>query len=400
MSEVTLAEVCAQVVDCEHRTAPAAACGQEYGFVVGTPSIRNGRLLLDNARRISRDTYRLWTARSVPQEGDIILTREAPVGEVAFVDGTVPLCLGQRTVLLRPDPLRVIPRFLHYLLQSPQVRHSMLARSEGSTVSHLNVAAIRELRLPSLPRMQEQLAVAAVLQALDDKIAVNERIIRTVLELGQTQYALSSLSDGWRSVQLADAARWLSGGTPKTSEPSYWGGELPWISASSLTTPWLDDSDRRVTDLGAQNGTRVIPSGSIVFVVRGMSLKREFRIGIAQREVSFGQDCKALIPHEEVSGDVLFHAIRYRSPEIIDLVDEAGHGTGRLSTDRIGGLTVRLPATNSHPIAAALKSMNQLCAMRQKETRMLASLRGSLLPRLMSGEIRVREAERVVEDAT
>src|SRR5690606_16903207 len=110
---LTLADVCLQITDCEHKTAPAAPRGTEYGYSVGTPCIKNGRLLLDAAKRVDRATYEKWTARAVPQKDDIILTREAPVGESALLDGNSRVCLGQRTVLLRPDPLKIDPRFLH-----------------------------------------------------------------------------------------------------------------------------------------------------------------------------------------------------------------------------------------------------------------------------------------------
>src|SRR5690606_18060292 len=84
---LTLADVCLQITDCEHKTAPAAPRGTEYGYSVGTPCIKNGRLLLDAAKRVDRATYEKWTARAVPQKDDIILTREAPVGEAALLDG-------------------------------------------------------------------------------------------------------------------------------------------------------------------------------------------------------------------------------------------------------------------------------------------------------------------------
>lgn len=91
---------------------------------------------------------------------------------------------------------------------------------------------------------------------------------------------------------------------------AYWGGETPWISALSLKSPWIDDSDRKLTVLGTENGTRLAPKETVIFVVRGSSLKDEFRIGITRREVAFGQDCKALTPRVGVDAHLLFHAIR------------------------------------------------------------------------------------------
>lgn len=151
-------------------------------------------------------------------------------------------------------------------------------------------------------------------------------------------------STEWPSQPLGDLALWLSGGTPRTSEPLYWGGDIPWITSGSLTDFYLYDSDRRLTEEGVANGSRLVPEGSILFVVRGMSLKSEFRIGIAKRPLAFGQDCKALVPKDGIDPLFLAQAIRSRSAEVLSMVDEAGHGTGRLATDRIKSLRIPVPS--------------------------------------------------------
>jgi type I restriction enzyme S subunit len=116
----------------------------------------------------------------------------------------------------------------------------------------------------------------------------------------------------WQERPLEELASWHSGGTPKTSIKEYWNGDIPWISAASLQNFFINSADRNVTQRGVQNGTRLVPKGTTIFVVRGMSLMKEFRIGIALREVAFGQDCKALIPAEGV--DPYFLAYRHQRP--------------------------------------------------------------------------------------
>lgn len=163
----------------------------------------------------------------------------------------------------------------------------------------------------------------------------------------------------WTVAQLGDLADWYSGGTPKTSEPSYWNGDIPWISSGSLKTFQLRDSQRRITKLGLVNGSRLVPENSIIFVVRGMSLKTEFRVGIARRPVAFGQDCKALVAHPNVVPLFLAQAIRARADNVLSMVDEAGHGTGRLATDRIKSLRIALPpVSEQRAIAEVLGALD------------------------------------------
>ncbi len=106
-----LSDVCELIVDCEHKTAPT----QETGYPsIRTPNIGCGRFILDGVNRVSEETYRLLTRRAVPQPGDLIKAREAPVGNVAMVPEGLSPCLGQRTLWIRPDRSKVVPPFLNY----------------------------------------------------------------------------------------------------------------------------------------------------------------------------------------------------------------------------------------------------------------------------------------------
>lgn len=153
----------------------------------------------------------------------------------------------------------------------------------------------------------------------------------------------SEWPDGWTQMPLADAGKWLSGGTPSTANSDYWDGGIPWISAASLKEFRITRSDRRVTPLGASNGSRLVDEGTVLFVVRGMSLKSEFRIGVTERKVAFGQDCKAIIPADGIDPYFLAHAIQVRTPEILAMVEETSHGTGRLDTERLQELEIGVP---------------------------------------------------------
>lgn len=151
------------------------------------------------------------------------------------------------------------------------------------------------------------------------------------------------LDTEWQSRPLRDCAKWYSGGTPSREASHYWGGNIPWISAKSLKEFFVNDSDDKVTKEGAENGTRLVPENTVLFIVRGMSLKTEFRIGITTRPVTFNQDLKALVAHKDISPHYLAYAIKGQTPEILGMVGEAGHGTGVLPTDRIEGLSIGVP---------------------------------------------------------
>lgn len=147
----------------------------------------------------------------------------------------------------------------------------------------------------------------------------------------------------WPSVSLGEIAEFGSGGTPSMSEPSYWDGDIPWISAASLTQPRLASSDRNVTRAAIGNGTKIAPAGSTLLLVRGMSLHKEIRVGRATRDLAFNQDVKSLRAQAGVDETFLFYALEGRREELLNMVHSAGHGTGVLATDRLQGMQIALP---------------------------------------------------------
>lgn len=137
------------VIDCEHKTAPESQT-DIFAYSVGTGAIRNGAFRLDRAKPVAKDTYEEWTQRAAPSSGDVVLTREAPVGEVALVTADLgPICLGQRTVLLRqkadlPGPV------LWAALRTSHYQSLFTQNSIGLTVSRINIKAIKMIKLPEL----------------------------------------------------------------------------------------------------------------------------------------------------------------------------------------------------------------------------------------------------------
>jgi len=134
---------------CEHKTAPVQAQGHAC---IRTPDIGRGRLILDGVNRVSDETYREWAQRKEPTAGDLILAREAPIGNVAIVSNGLKVCLGQRTVLIRADRAKVLLEYLVYLMLGDQIQGRIQSQSNGATVHHLNMKDIRGLALPPTER--------------------------------------------------------------------------------------------------------------------------------------------------------------------------------------------------------------------------------------------------------
>ena len=149
-------QACEHVVDCHNKTAPYTTSGIP---LVRTTNIRDGRLLLDEVRYVDQPTYEFWSRRCPPEPGDVLFTREAPMGEAGIIPPGVKLCLGQRTMLMRPSPA-ISGGFLLSALLSPVVKDLIDRVAVGSGVKHLRVGDVERLPVP-VPPIDEQLRIVA-----------------------------------------------------------------------------------------------------------------------------------------------------------------------------------------------------------------------------------------------
>lgn len=216
-----LIDLCDLIVDCEHKTAPKSSTGYPS---IRTPNVGRGRLILDGVNRVDEDTYTKWTRRATPRENDLIIAREAPVGNVALIRKGQKVCLGQRTVLVRPNPSKVDPEFLCYFLLGDYVQGRFLSAATGATVPHLNMSDIRSLPIPELPDRNRQRWIATTLAAYDDLIENNTRRIEILEEMARRLYEewfvqfrfpghegvkfkeseLGLIPQGWQLLRLGD----------------------------------------------------------------------------------------------------------------------------------------------------------------------------------------------------
>jgi len=202
---------------------------------------------------------------------------------------------------------------------------------------------------------------------------------------------------GWSLAPLSEWVSALSGGTPSKDNPSLWGGNIPWISPKVMTEIHADEADEHVTPAAVGEGTRLAPSGSTLVMVRGMGLHQKVRVSQTRREVTFNQDVKALVP-KGIAPSLLLFALLNGQAELLTKVESSGHGTGKLPSDILLAHPLTLPPLDVQKfLAAPFDAMNARIASTREESRSLTVLRDALLPRLLSGELPIRNAEKLVE---
>ena len=178
-SWATLIQASLLVADCHNKTAPYVDSGVR---LLRTTNIRDGKLNLDQPKFVSPTTYERWSARCKPEPGDILITREAPMGEVCIIPEGMKVCLGQRMMMVRLVPGTMDSKFLLYSLMDPALMARVQDKPVGATVQHLRVGGVETLLTPIPPLAEQRRIVAKVdqLMALVDQWESQLATTRTI----------------------------------------------------------------------------------------------------------------------------------------------------------------------------------------------------------------------------
>ena len=337
--------------------------------------------------------------------------------------------------MLRVAPEFVDPQYLSFYLSSSETYAWLRTNAVGAVMPNLNSEVLARTPLV-LPPLSEQRAIAHVLGPLDDKIALLRAMNQTLEETCRTLFRSwfvdfdpvrakaagrkssgmsaeiaklfpdelvdskgGEIPKGWTRAPLGEWATALSGGTPSMADATLWGGDFPWISPKVMTELHADEAEQYVTTAAIGNGTRLAPAGATLVMVRGMGLHKEVRVSQARRDVSFNQDVKALVS-QAIEPPLLFFAMLDAQAYLLKKVESSGHGTGKLPSDVLMGLPITMPLIEiQKKLAPTFDTMNARIASSREEARTLAHARDELLPKLLSGALRIPDPERFLQEA-
>ena len=183
---VPIVELCEAHVDCVNRTAPVVDSPTPYKMI-RTTNVRDGFIDTENVRCVTEETYKKWTRRLIPKRGDVILTREAPLGKVGKIRSDDQIFLGQRLYHFRTNPQKLDADFLLYALLYDDLQGQIRGYGSGATVEHMRLEDVPCLEI-YLPELLTQRKIAAILSAYDELIENNLRRIKILEEMAQNLY--------------------------------------------------------------------------------------------------------------------------------------------------------------------------------------------------------------------
>ncbi|MGG5143399.1 restriction endonuclease subunit S [Alcaligenes ammonioxydans] len=404
----------------------------DFGIPLITAKVvKAGRIETPN-EFIAEGDYETWMTRGYPQIGDVVLTTEAPLGEVAQIK-FLPVALAQRIVTLRGKPGLLDNGYLLYLMQSQEMQAKLLGRSSGTTVTGIKQSELRKIEV-ALPRLSEQRSIAHILGTLDGKIELNRKQNETLEAMARTlfkawfvdfepvrakmegrwqrgqslpglpahlydvfpdqlvQSELGDIPEGWVVGSFADAVDIIGGGTPKTSVSEYWGGEIPWFSV--VDTPAASDAfvvktEKSITQAGLNgSSTRLISKGTTIISARGTV----GNLAIAGCDMTFNQSCYALQGRNGSGNYFVFLSAQ----RMVEQLKSMAHGSVFSTITRQtfeAVCAVHPPVSVLHQFEESVASLLDPILRNVNESHSLALLRDTLLPKLISGELRITDVE-------
>lgn len=398
--------------------------------LIGGDNIAQGNLRWDSVRRWPRDMIDglddYWL-----EPGDVVLAMDRPwidAGLKLAVVGSqdVPSLLVQRTSRLRGTD-KLNSAFIRYVIGSQSFSKYILSVQTGTAIPHISPGQIKAYCF-SLPPLIEQQAIAHILGTLDDKIELNRRMSETLEAMARALFKSwfvdfdpvrakmegrepflppdiwrlfpdkldnEGKPEGWDLQPLSKLLTIIGGGTPKTSVEEFWNGDIPWFSV--VDTPpegnvFVIDTEKTITAHGlAASSARLIPKGTTIISARGTV----GNLAVAGREMAFNQSCYGL--RGGFAGD---YFVYLTAQKMVDQLKSMAHGSvfSTITRQTFDAIQCAVPprdllATFERLVTSWFDSI----LTNVEESKTLAKLRDTLLPILISGELRVKDAEKFVE---
>ncbi|MAX56646.1 MAG: restriction endonuclease subunit S [Alcanivoracaceae bacterium] len=401
---VPLEDLCISITDCPHSTPKWTDDGL---IVLRSNNIKGGALDLSAPSYTDPLSFQERIKRATPEAGDIVITREAPMGEVCLIPDGLKCCLGQRMVLLKVDPTKVSSQYLLFALQSEFVQKQIRKSDRtGSTVSNLCIPDLKALGIPILFNTD---GIAAILKSITGKIELNNRINAELEAMAKTLYDYwfvqfdfpdangkpyktsggkmaynptlkREIPEGWNDKTLSQIANITMGQSPEGSSYNDEGVGTIFYQGST-DFGWLFPTTRQYTTAPS----RMAEKGEILLSVRAPVGD----MNIANTDCCIGRGLAALNSKTGSDG-FLFYVMKYFK-QIFDRRNSEGTTFGSITKNDLHSLSLAYPTPDLlKKYDDVVTNYNKMIFERSLENRELVSLRDWLLPMLMNGQVTVK----------
>ena len=374
----------------------------------------NGNNLVDGKIQIKSDTKRVsyeefQKHKKELNQRTLLISINGTIGNVAEY-GFEKIILGKSACYFNVVE-GVSKEFIKQVFSGKMTKQFLENNATGTTIKNVSLKTMREF-LVKLPSLQEQHSIAQILSAIDDKIENNLAINQTLEEMAMALYKhwfvdfgpfqdgkfieseLGLIPEGWEVKRLDEICENIySGGTPNTSEKHYWNGEIPWLSSGETRDKFIISADKTITKLGLEkSSSRMARKNDTVIASAGQG-KTRGQTSFLFFDTSINQSVIVLRANGEfINKETLFLDLSSRYDEF-RMISDSYSTRGSLTTKLIGSqIKLVLPKISvQDSFNDIIKDKFNVINVNLKENKLLTQLSDTLLPKLISGEIRVKE---------
>lgn len=350
----------------------------------------SGRYISHGERNITEKGLNSCSAQMMPKHS-VLFSSRAPIGYVAISDCEVCTNQGFKSIVPNENTDYL---FLYYLLQYKKKDIENLG--SGTTFKEVSANTMKnvEVRVPA--EKSEQIRIARVLSAIDDKIEANTRINENLEQQAQAYFQelfIENADPNWKAGTISDLGTVVGGSTPSKSKPEYYcENGIAWITPKDLSvnkSKFVSRGENDITELGLKNSSAsIMPEGTVLFSSRAPI----GYIAIAAGEVTTNQGFKSVVPKPEIGTAFVYFFLKQNLPVI------EGMASGSTFKEVSGSTMKNIPATV--PDADTISKFNDFCTpifaqqrILEEQNQSLTELRNTLLPKLMEGEINLSEIQ-------
>ena len=344
------------------------------------------RYISRGERNISKKGLNCSNAKLLPV-GTVLLTTRAPVGYVAIAANPVTTNQGFHSLVPHNG---YSSEFIYYLLKANA--EYLKSNASGTTFGELSGSTLKRLKFvfPSIP---EQRAIADVLGSLDDKIELNRHMNATLESMARAVFKAWFMENeeakGWKIGQIKDLGDVVCGKTPPTNDKENYDGDIPFITIPDMHNKvFITQTRKTLSEKGAQTQSKkTLP----VFAICVSCIATPGLVSLTTKPSQTNQQINNLVPNDKKSVFYCYYALRALADEI-RARGSGGSVVVNLNKGQFEILPVVIPpATKLHEFQEQVEPLFLRLLANENESRTLAALRDALLPRLMSGEVRVGE---------
>lgn len=403
--ETPLEDVCESIIDCVNKTAPSVDYTTPYKMI-RTTNVRDGWVSLDSVKHVEEDTYRKWIRRQKPEKGDVILTREAPLGEVGMLRSDEKVFLGQRLVSYRADLGKLDNRFLLYAFQGHFLQAQIKALGSGSTVEHMRVPDAKKLKI-LLPALSTQREIGAILSAYDDLIENNTRRIEILEEMARRLYEewfvhfrfpghedvsfkeseLGEIPEGWEVQELGDVSQI----NPEAIKPKSAPDEIHYIDIASVSPGQIDKAETMQFANAPGRARRIVRSGDVLWSCVRPN-RRSCAMIVEPRENTVASTGFAVLRTGSISKHYLYQYVR--ADQFVSYLVNRATGAAYPAVKAADFKEAKIIVPQRDILSdfdKAVAPMRSLIHRLDRKNANLRAQRDLLLPKLVSGEIDVSD---------